>query len=129
MLGDLFELCALIPWWVGGILAAITYVLLNAYASTPTQMPTPGQPVLSHHTFLKLLASVLQYVLPLVMLAGAVASAISRRKRFTSGGMGSPTCPSCRGAMIRRMAKRGEKAGEEFWGCSNFPRCKGTRDI
>jgi hypothetical protein len=40
-----------------------------------------------------------------------------------------PQCPSCGGTMRERVAKRGKHAGSKFWGCGNYPRCKGTRDI
>jgi len=29
--------------------------------------------------------------------------------------------------MVRRTAKRGANSGNEFWGCSQYPGCKGTR--
>src|SRR5438132_925564 len=35
-----------------------------------------------------------------------------------------PKCPQCQAPMRRRTGKRGE-----FWGCSNFPNCRGTREI
>ena len=38
----------------------------------------------------------------------------------------APTCPSCGVAMVKREAKRGANAGSFFWGCANFPKCKGT---
>lgn len=38
-----------------------------------------------------------------------------------------PACPACGGAMVRRTAKRGAHAGDEFWGCSLYPRCRGIR--
>lgn len=38
-----------------------------------------------------------------------------------------PACPTCGGSMVRRTAKRGTHAGREFWGCSLYPRCRGTR--
>jgi predicted RNA-binding Zn-ribbon protein involved in translation (DUF1610 family) len=41
----------------------------------------------------------------------------------------SPTCPKCDGPMIKRTIKKGEKAGEEFWGCGNFPKCRGTVSV
>lgn len=44
----------------------------------------------------------------------------------TSGG---PSCPICGKPMLRRMQKRGEKQGREFWGCSDYPRCNGIRPI
>lgn len=36
----------------------------------------------------------------------------------------SPQCPRCSSAMVRRTAKGGGNAGQEFWGCSNFPKCR-----
>jgi restriction system protein len=41
----------------------------------------------------------------------------------------SPPCPVCDGAMILRTAKKGGNAGTEFWGCSTFPTCRGTRPL
>ena len=38
-------------------------------------------------------------------------------------------CPECGSVMVRRMARRGLHAGEEFWGCSTFPTCRGTVPI
>ena len=36
-----------------------------------------------------------------------------------------PNCPKCDRPMVRRTARRGANAGREFWGCSEFPRCRG----
>ncbi len=36
-------------------------------------------------------------------------------------------CPVCQSAMVKRTAKRGVNAGNAFWGCSQYPACKGTR--
>ena len=36
-----------------------------------------------------------------------------------------PDCPRCSSQMVRRMAKSGENAGKEFWGCTKFPACRG----
>ena len=38
-------------------------------------------------------------------------------------------CPLCNGAMLERMARRGTNAGNKFWGCSEYPKCLGTRDF
>jgi len=35
-----------------------------------------------------------------------------------------PVCPSCGDPMKKRQGPRGP-----FWGCSNFPKCRGTRNI
>lgn len=39
----------------------------------------------------------------------------------------SPECPLCGSAMVKRIARKGANAGNEFWGCSAYPGCRGTR--
>ena len=46
-----------------------------------------------------------------------------------SASQASPVCPSCGAAMIKREAKRGANAGGAFWGCSTYPKCRGTAQI
>jgi len=36
----------------------------------------------------------------------------------------SPVCPKCGIPMVSRTAAKGKNAGNQFWGCSNYPRCK-----
>ncbi|ABM04243.1 DNA-binding NERD domain-containing protein [Psychromonas ingrahamii 37] len=38
------------------------------------------------------------------------------------------TCPKCGTLMILREAKKGKNAGNQFWGCSNFPQCRTVVD-
>jgi restriction system protein len=38
-------------------------------------------------------------------------------------------CPKCGSAMVLRTAKRGAKIGSQFWGCSEYPRCRQTFDV
>lgn len=38
------------------------------------------------------------------------------------------SCPKCGASMVRRTARQGKHAGNQFWGCSKFPVCKGTRN-
>ncbi len=35
-------------------------------------------------------------------------------------------CPTCGASMVKRVAKKGANAGTPFWGCSTYPKCKGT---
>lgn len=35
-----------------------------------------------------------------------------------------PECPHCGQAMVQRVSKQN---GNQFWGCSTFPKCRGTR--
>jgi restriction system protein len=42
----------------------------------------------------------------------------------------SVKCPSCReGTLERRMARRGQRAGSYFLGCSRFPDCRYTQNL
>jgi len=43
--------------------------------------------------------------------------------------MQAPSCPLCSSPMAQRTAKRGANAGSEFWGCTDYPACRGTRPI
>ena len=40
-----------------------------------------------------------------------------------------PTCPKCDGEMVKRISKKGKNEGKEFWGCKNFPKCRGVVSI
>jgi len=37
----------------------------------------------------------------------------------------NPVCPQCDSPMVRRTSRTGKNAGKSFWGCSQYPRCKG----
>jgi four helix bundle suffix protein len=37
-----------------------------------------------------------------------------------------PECPRCRKPMVLRTAKQGQRAGQDFWGCSGYPDCRQT---
>jgi len=41
----------------------------------------------------------------------------------------APSCPVCAAPMKSRTARAGANAGRNFWGCSKFPDCKGTREM
>ena len=43
--------------------------------------------------------------------------------------MAEKTCPICNSSMVLRTALRGKNAGGQFWGCSNFPKCKGLLSL
>ena len=38
-------------------------------------------------------------------------------------------CPKCGAYMVLRTAKRGKNAGERFYGCSGYPKCRETASI
>ncbi|EGQ9330079.1 restriction endonuclease [Vibrio vulnificus] len=41
----------------------------------------------------------------------------------------TPLCPSCHTPLVMRTAKRGQNKGNQFYGCSSYPRCRYTKDI
>lgn len=41
-------------------------------------------------------------------------------------GAEGPACPKCGGATMLRKIRKGERAGQRFWGCSSFPECRGA---
>jgi hypothetical protein len=51
--------------------------------------------------------------------AAATPEAVSPAQRA------GPACPQCGSAMVLRTARRGGKVGNQFWGCSQYPACKG----
>ncbi|MDO8544075.1 MAG: four helix bundle suffix domain-containing protein [Opitutaceae bacterium] len=40
-----------------------------------------------------------------------------------------PVCPLCAKPMAFRTARKGPHVGSQFWGCSAYPDCKGTRPL
>jgi len=44
----------------------------------------------------------------------------------TEGDYTTPSCAKCDTKMVLRSSKKATGEGEEFWGCTNFPRCRMT---
>jgi four helix bundle suffix protein len=40
-----------------------------------------------------------------------------------------PVCSVCGKPMTLRTARKGAQAGSQFWGCSGYPECKGTKKL
>ncbi len=38
-------------------------------------------------------------------------------------------CPKCGSALLIRTVKSGAKAGQQFWGCSGFPKCRTMQSL
>lgn len=51
----------------------------------------------------------------------------ARKTQATASG--APDCPICGKPMLKRMQRKGQSQGREFWGCSDYPRCTGLRQI
>lgn len=50
-------------------------------------------------------------------------------RKVQASSSGAPTCPNCGKPMLKRTQKKGQGQGREFWGCSDYPNCTGTRPI
>lgn len=50
-------------------------------------------------------------------------------RRSQAKAANTPSCPQCGKPMLKRMQKRGEGQGREFWGCSGYPECRATIPI
>lgn len=102
---DLFRLTAVLPWWASVALAVVAYAVLHHYAvaevassATPGQMGQMGQMVVGQ--LIKALATFGQYLVPLLLLAGAAASAIGRRRRQS---LVAEVASSADGSALRSM--------------------------
>lgn len=136
VLEDLMEISAHLPWQFGVGLAVVAYLIFHYFASkTPLTMnpaelkamgKTVGDGVVSG--VWTTISGVLQFIVPLAFLVGAGVSAIRKKKENVSGSTDVPSCPKCGSSMVRRTAKSGANAGNSFWGCSQYPGCRGVRN-
>ena len=40
-----------------------------------------------------------------------------------------PVCPRCGAQMVLRTGQSGARKGQKFWGCSNYPACRYTKNL
>lgn len=133
---DLMDISAKLPWQVGVGLAVVAYLVLHYFASktpltmNPVELKTMGKSigdgVVSH--FWSTIVGILQYIIPFAFLVGAGVSALRKKAKSVSYYADSPSCPKCGALMLRRTAKSGSNAGNNFWGCSKYPACRGVRN-
>ena len=128
---------ALYPWWVNVILAVIVYLSMRYWIPT----------IQFQNTFYAGMAKIAPVLAPfiagMILVAAAVSAFDSGRKgqllkkqkgignylnSIIYGAKASDNiCPLCGGEMVLRTARKGPKAGEKFWGCSAFPKCRGKK--
>ena len=49
-----------------------------------------------------------------------IRRSVQRQENMIASGI----CPKCGGELVLRTAKRGQNVGKQFYGCSNFPKCR-----
>lgn len=52
--------------------------------------------------------------------AKKIRSNVQKQETMIASGI----CPRCGGNLVLRTAKTGQNAGKQFYGCSNFPKCR-----
>lgn len=80
---DYIELASYLPWWLGLILAVASYFLIHPFAVMEIAPLADGKEMggyLGRHIW-KMIASVFQFVIPLVFLFGALISGINKWRR------------------------------------------------
>jgi restriction system protein len=65
----------------------------------------------------------------LEVLVGSVQKATIPAAMPPPAAANSTACPTCGKPMVLRTAKKGDRAGTQFWGCSQYPACRGIRNI
>jgi DNA-binding helix-hairpin-helix protein with protein kinase domain len=71
---------------------------------------------------------VIDYPLPKI-IPKSTTSQFNGRTGAKAPAWSVPLCPLCNSKMVQRTARRGRNAGHNFWGCSRFPSCRGTRNL
>ena len=61
--------------------------------------------------------------------AGTIQQRNGPNIQDSSGSSTAPACPSCGKTMVLRTARKGTNAGSQFWGCRDYPDCRGFRKI
>lgn len=152
---DLVEMASKLPWQVGLALAAASYLGLHAVADITVARPadTGGMGIYTIKQFGITFAAIGQMLFPFCFLVGAGWSFFERGKPGAQAGQPpakngvprpgaadtpqprkeagpAPRCPKCNKPMVKRRAKKkGAKAGKEFWGCPQYPKCKSVLAI
>lgn len=80
-----------------------------------------NQPVFTEEQVKDIIAQIeaIRYLPSLATNRKHVRHLKARTKALTS-----KLCPKCGNEMVLRTAKRGSQAGNLFWGCSHFPKCR-----
>lgn len=78
---DIIEITAKLPWWLGILLAIVTYLLLHAYVTSESQSIDLRDGSGIAGGLLKSIATFGQYIIPAVFVLGAIGSFIKRQKQ------------------------------------------------
>lgn len=81
----------------------------------------------------KMLQSQMQTLLEMVRAKGGFSENMTAERlearRAVARNEGAPLCPDCGKPMLKRTQRIGALQGRLFWGCSDYPRCRGIRPM
>ncbi|MCR4715765.1 MAG: topoisomerase DNA-binding C4 zinc finger domain-containing protein [Lachnospiraceae bacterium] len=58
-----------------------------------------------------------------------VSSEASKEEHLVTKSKENLVCPRCGGQLVLRIAKKGDNAGNHFYGCSYFPKCRYIQNL
>jgi hypothetical protein len=129
------------PWWVSTLLAGVAYFFMKEVAPKLFQDNQVVGPIMQALPGVAWMAVTILLALSCFALLVQFLQPLRRQKRMNRSGKATPVarlnvsydavpdCPECDSPMVQRLAKRGENAGNHFWGCPHFPKCSGTRSL
>lgn len=77
---DIVDIVSRLPWWIGMVLAGMSYIILHHYAGMEVPVPTPNlgwNPMIEKQMY-KTFAYFGQYLLSVAFLFGALISAMKQ---------------------------------------------------
>jgi len=101
----------------------------GGYVVTSGQFTQEAKDFASGRNITLMDGAALKTLLGSVQSGPAASNTVPAATKQEPTGTISPTCPKCGGVMVMRVAKQGSNAGNEFWGCSKFPACRGFRAL
>lgn len=104
LLIDLFGIAAKMPWWIGLVIAIVLFLVLNSLANMEIVIPKKVSSTgwLAFKQFVKAVASFVRYVIPGIILVGAVVSGFRQWRRYANRHLidGSKVEPGLRGSPL-----------------------------
>ena len=114
------------PWWCSVCMAVLAYGFLR-FAVPEIEFESAGLNAIPKAIGAKAHLFALLFLIPLPFSIlknwGKKQEGSQRLPDIGSQG-GAGTCPQCGNDLVLRTAKKGPSAGNKFYGCSSYPKCR-----
>ena len=60
---------------------------------------------------------------------GKMTAELNKQSEGSKDNKAPMICPKCGRELVLRTAKKGEREGNQFWGCSGFPQCRYVKNL